>query len=331
MGAIEDELGRYFRGKKCMHPLASSGTCGRVIAAHTIQRAGALTRVLDQTGHSLSFYPPTKTRLREPQKVGVRSASTFGGFCDRHDGPTFAAVETVPFLGTPEQCFLLAYRAECHELYQKKASFASHSTLRQKIDRGRSPETQRLIHEYQREMQDNVGFGLSESQRHKELMDRELLSATFDAYKTVFVTFRGATCVVCSGASTPDRTLSGRSIAERSYSAHVPRLYVSTVPHVTGGCVTLTWRRDESEIGVFTDDLRSQRLGRLPGLIVQYIFAHIENVFFSEGWWYLLTEDERARVADLVRLVDPWQTPPSYGPLGVPWEITSVADKWPTD
>ena len=57
-----------------------------------------------------------------PERRGWRAASTFAGFCDHHDTTTFESLESVPFAGTPQQTFLLAYRAECHEVYQKQAS-----------------------------------------------------------------------------------------------------------------------------------------------------------------------------------------------------------------
>ena len=102
---------KAFQQRMCLHPEASADACGKVISAHTIQRQGALSRLVDATGHCLTFYPAFAQKGQEPQRRGWREASTFTGFCDQHDGKTFAPIETQSFRGTEEQCFLLAYRA----------------------------------------------------------------------------------------------------------------------------------------------------------------------------------------------------------------------------
>ena len=102
--ALGNELSRFFKAKECLHPLASVEQCSKIIKAHTIQRAGALAAIIDNSGHCLSFHPPSVTERTEPGRIGWRDASTFSGFCARHDGPTFAPLETRPFVGSPEQC-----------------------------------------------------------------------------------------------------------------------------------------------------------------------------------------------------------------------------------
>jgi hypothetical protein len=52
--------------------------------------------------------------------IGINDASTLRIFCQTHDSDGFAPLEQATFSGTKEQCFLLAYRALCHE-YSKKS------------------------------------------------------------------------------------------------------------------------------------------------------------------------------------------------------------------
>ena len=51
--------------------------------------------------------------------VGINSATTFTGFCSLHDQQLFKPIDTELLLPTPEQVFLLHYRALCRELYVK--------------------------------------------------------------------------------------------------------------------------------------------------------------------------------------------------------------------
>ncbi len=114
------------RRPKGVHASSNSGECkGGIVNAHTIQKGRGL-RAIAEDGHVLGFDTShrtlTSTRGRIGiQRVGIRQASTITGFCSFHDDTVFAPVEKVPFAGTPEQCFLLAYRTVCRELYTKKS------------------------------------------------------------------------------------------------------------------------------------------------------------------------------------------------------------------
>jgi hypothetical protein len=79
----------------CLHPNAGAGVCNKVISAHSIQRSSVLERIVDSSNHALSFYPSsldTAGRLKI-QPVGWRKASTFTGFCAKHDNLVFQPLE----------------------------------------------------------------------------------------------------------------------------------------------------------------------------------------------------------------------------------------------
>lgn len=330
MSALAGELSGFFKSKQCLHPLASRQVCGKVIAAHTIQRRGALAGIVDETGHCLTFYPPDGRSSPEPHRRGWRDASTFAGFCVKHDAPTFAALEATPFVGSQEQCFLLAYRAECHELYQKQASVRSHEPLRQVIDRGMSPADQVLVQDAERKWEAGVELGLADSKRYKALMDTEFLEKTFSAYQSLFVTFEGQMAVAATGAPIPNRSLSGEELLDLSDpEAAMHRLYVGSVPRDGGGAVVFVWRKGESAAERFIDELRALDWRRMPSIIVQFMLAHIENAYFSSQWWTSLSEGEKERVRILARMGDPYYAKWEYGELGLPWRITHVSDQWP--
>ena len=328
--ALGNELGRFFKAKECLHPRASRTECSKVISAHTIQRAGALAGIVDETGNCLSFYPPDVRGSAEPHKKGWHDASTFSGFCGKHDGPTFAPLETRPFVGSPEQCFLLAYRAECHELYQKQASERAHEPLRQKLDRGMAPSDQRAVQEMQGWVGAGVRRGLAESLRHKQLMDSESLERRFDGYRRVFVCFEGPIVVASAGAPTPNRSIDGDELLVlHDPKADIHRLYTGVVPRTNGGAVVLMWRVDESAPGRFVDGLLSVERSRLPGMLAQFMFAYIGNTYFSAGWWQTLDVERRAHIRRLAQMGNPYYTRWTYEDLPMPWRITHLAREWP--
>ena len=85
----------------------------------------ALTRIAAR-GHVFSFVPNAHNFVRHgpkspPQQLGVNRASTFTGFCSKHDNAIFAPLEKTPFARTP-RCFLLAYRTLARELHLKQST-----------------------------------------------------------------------------------------------------------------------------------------------------------------------------------------------------------------
>jgi hypothetical protein len=126
----KEEMLRFYRGSRrhqvCLHPSAPGGCHGGIVRAHTIQRSGGLSRIA-RSGHVYSFQASLFDRLADKEDraflLGVRSASTFTGFCGLHDTTLFRPLETQPFIPTPEQVTLLAYRAVCMEVFARlKAS-----------------------------------------------------------------------------------------------------------------------------------------------------------------------------------------------------------------
>jgi hypothetical protein len=108
----------------CFHPNASSANCsGKIIKAHTVQRNGGLSQIA-KDGHVYTAANDISSVIQNQGEItlkltGLKTATTFTGFCNRHDTEIFKPIETVPFNPSSEHAFLLAYRVLCKELYAK--------------------------------------------------------------------------------------------------------------------------------------------------------------------------------------------------------------------
>ena len=144
---------RIYEKGNCLHPNAGPSTCsGKIIKAHTLQRNGGLSSIA-RGGHVYTLIKGGKMFDESrwgpsggPNKVGIRQASTFTGFCNSHDNELFAPIEKEPFSATIEQIALLGYRAICYELYMKERDLAG-SDLRSDLDKGRLPIIQQWLQE----------------------------------------------------------------------------------------------------------------------------------------------------------------------------------------
>jgi len=103
-----------------------TGQCdGKIIRAHSLQKR--IFKDHAKNGHVYQFEPFTgrhdADRNLWPDLIGINEATTFLGFCKRHDSQIFSSIEDLPFQNTPEQKFLYHYRAFAQMYYDKAYKF----------------------------------------------------------------------------------------------------------------------------------------------------------------------------------------------------------------
>ncbi len=75
------------------------------------------------------------------ERIGINNASTFRGFCAKHDKLLFSCFENKPFIGTEKQCVAITYRSVAKEIYDQEC-LLSNAVFMKDMDKG-SP----LIHQ----------------------------------------------------------------------------------------------------------------------------------------------------------------------------------------
>ena len=194
--AIKSAIEHAWDEKRCLHPLASANACDQIVSAHTIQRSTVLRRLIDERNHVRTFY---RAESDEPSIVGWKKASTFPGFCSRHDRSTFRPIEEIPFTGTPAQCFLVGYRALCHQIHQKRAAIRQCVLLKNLGDKGHPLEVQRMVQRHYAMMEAGTRKGLEAFAALKASMDRQLIAEEFSGWSRLIVRFNGSLCVASTG------------------------------------------------------------------------------------------------------------------------------------
>ena len=145
------KLQQEFSKGYCSHPNASTTNCsGAPIRAHTVQRRGGIDTIAEK-GHVISAKTAAQDIYKNkgqfiPRSVGVRSASTFFGFCNLHDTQMFRPIEKGTIQINDETCFLMSFRAISYEHFQKRAALRASESLRE-ADFGRSFEEQVFLQE----------------------------------------------------------------------------------------------------------------------------------------------------------------------------------------
>lgn len=312
--ALNAKLIAGLRLEQCWHPQAGVTTCGpKIVRAHTLQRSSVLRRIADPENHVLTFCPPKYDweGMPLPRAVGWKEASTFRGFCDTHDGSLFAPVETQPFLGSPEQCFLLAYRAACHELHQKRQMWDHVPTMQNLWDRGMSPAEQASVQAEQRLNMGSLGWTLIGLIRLKEEMDRALTAMQFDDWQFAVLTFTGAVEMASTGLVSPNVDFSGHQI-QHDLLRNAQSLFYGMVIDDAGAKVAFAWLKREPAPRMFLDSMLSFGPARVPHLLAQFMFAYVENTFFSRAWWESRRQFVQEHIGKLALIRSPYMEHPTY-------------------
>lgn len=286
-----DSFKKTFNSGYCMHPEAGAETCGGdIVKAHTIQRNGGLSRIAHD-GHvfnCLMHGSDIGSVLhvdREPNLVGIGQASTFTGFCSKHDDALFAPIEKTPFVGSSEQVALLAYRAIARESFMKNADVSLTDTKRE-LDRG-LPVSAQVAHQAVVTLHEaGVQKAVDEIKEIKANHDRMLQARDFDDLDFYIVGFEEEPEILSNGTSQATHDFRGRHIHELGQldrPAHW--LHFSLLATDTGGAAVFSWLREHRISEGFIDTLHELPDDELPDAVIRFAFEFLENTYFSPEWW----------------------------------------------
>lgn len=295
---------KSFSKRLCSSPDSYHDQCtSTIVAAHTVPRSGSLNKIADD-GHVLAFIPTLESLIKhkgilQPERVGVRKASTFSGFCSKHDDELFAPVEKDQFVGTQQQCFLLAYRAYAREIYTKRAA-AEQSDVHSEMDRGKSQQHQFWIQAFATLHSSGINAALRDIDHHKPRFEAHLLSGDFSTVRSYVIELEDAPPVMCSGTYAPNRDFDGRHLQDMADVSLIPNM-MSVTSFYGGdkGQIVFTWLPDDDPTCIpFIESL--ERIGdeNFTSKIVTYLFDNFENVHVSPTWWKSIGSDNQSALID---------------------------------
>ena len=237
---------KAYTKKYCLAPDAGDAACsGGIVNAHSVQ--GTLLRRIARDGHVYGDVSSIGTLQRNLGQftyglVGVNLASTFTGFCNLHDTKIFAPIEKGDFIAGPEQCFLLAYRAMCREVFVKRATLENADWIVQNV-----PPCTLALAKAHRNLTE---VGLRDLQWHKDAYDRDLRSNNFSALEWVAIELSNTPDFVCSGLCFPDYDFAGKRLQDLSdVKARMQLVTFSVIPTQGGGIVVFAWHSTSGPVG----------------------------------------------------------------------------------
>lgn len=301
-GRMLADIRRKTFHKECLHPEASLESCtNKIIDAHSIQKNGPLKFIKDDTNHVYKFGQDSNGN-DDVVKIGWLKASTFKGFCGKHDKEMFSSIEDAAFLGTPFQCFVAGYRVYALEYFKKISVIKGLPFMKDNLDRGVSDEEQINIQRMLSTM--NQGFlkGVDDFKETLEIYTKHHNENNFNAFKSISIYFTGDLSVVVGGAFAPDFSINGKRLQNLSTGVKlIENISVSTLVGDKEFAIVFSWPKRFSKCTDFANSLAVVNREVLPSRLIEIIFSYIENTYFSKKWLSGLSCDARSRIETMAR------------------------------
>ncbi|WP_240499511.1 hypothetical protein [Oceanococcus atlanticus] len=269
-----------------------------MIDAHTIQRKGPLAKIADETGHVMCFDTSSSPGRAEISSRGWRKASTFPGYCQKHDSSLFEPLEKLRFTGTHEQCVLQAFRNICNELYRKRALVESLEFQRDMLDRGRSLDQQISIQMSIFKNLEGQRKSIEENDDVRQQFEDAISTGNYEKFSSRCYFFTGELEVVSSAILQCEFDFCGTQLTDLwDLDLDADLLSHSVMETESGGAIVFVWPSDAKNATRSVQSFDQIPTESKGDIFVQYCFLQSENTYFSKAWWNRLPPTNK----DLIR------------------------------
>lgn len=292
---------KSFNIKKCCANNVGLGECsGKIIKAHTVSRRPNLSRIAEKS--CVLCYGIDDIRKSEMsgrltiKSLGIGNASTFFGFCLKHDRELFSIFENEAFIGKPKQCLAHAYRTLSRELYGKEASTHLRETLRG-ADKGMSIQDQII---YQKAL-DEIEIGNEAARREfkatHDTLTKALANREYYVLKSYILEFTSSLPFMFSGAWSPFTDLYDKTLQSGESDENLSQIFFSSFSENNSAMICISWLDTENAPGkVITDQILALPASIQASACIQIVVKHVENVFFNPKWFNDLTRPQRVKL-----------------------------------
>ena len=291
----------------CYAPQELKLECTNIIKAHTVSKSSGLSDIADNTNHVLGLkqnlvsFQKSKGKLRF-ERIGINKASTFRGFCAKHDKQLFSCFEDISFIGTQGQCTALTYRSVAKEIYAKENALEVAGFIK-KMDQGKPLIFQINIQEHNFFYQLGLEAAINELYIIKNDVDSELLSRDNSSYNFLVIESSSPIPVVVSSVINPTQDFNGKPIQDLSDLIVKPEYLVFNAFSSAGkGFVVFSWLKKAKIIDRFIQSLLSIDNSEMYSYLVNLFFSSAENSFISPSWWEDLSDIQRSKIEELFNI-----------------------------
>ncbi|PEF23130.1 hypothetical protein [Bacillus pseudomycoides] len=299
--------------KECFHQ--DENCSDKIIKAHSIQNNRILNKI-SENGEVLMIAGESdsssmfKTSM---QRVGRKRATTFTGFCGKHDNDLFMPIEEEKYrIGNKEQEFLFAYRALAKEFHTKTTVGEMYRKMQQYIRAGEYhklsnifDENSQLNLEYIQYMGEAVtGYLIGSEDAEARLnlfrkrMNEFLDKSSFDEIVTDVIELDEEYHIAVSSITFIETDLNNKVINEMAnLQASLAPLFITVFPQDGKTYILLSYfERNKRRYKFIKEQILTQSIKMQKIIISNLIVAYLENWAISPIKWNKLSAKMKSKI-----------------------------------
>ncbi|MGP5407606.1 YecA family protein [Psychrobacter celer] len=276
--------------------------CNNIIKAHAVSKSSGLSDIADSTNHVLGLkqnlvnFQKSKGKFRF-ERIGINNASTFKGFCAKHDKLLFSCFEDKPFVGTREQCTALTYRSVAKEIYAKENAVEAAKFMSRNVDRGLplilQIDKQEKIYPYRLGSE----MALHELYTLKNSLDSKLSNNSDNLYSFLVIESTSPLPIVVSSITNPTHDFKDKHLQDLADLESIPDYLIFNAFTSHGkGFIVFSWSKEAEVIDEFINSLLEIDKKEMFSYLVNFFFSSAENTFISPDWWNSLNTEQQHKI-----------------------------------
>ncbi|WP_298147750.1 SEC-C domain-containing protein [uncultured Acinetobacter sp.] len=305
---LPHEIHHSFRDAKHYEICLAEGIDGcteKITNAHTVPRSSSL-KAISKDGHLYTFNSDDYLGFHNSKgkttvsKIGIRTASTFSGFCSIHDNSLFQSLEKKEFVTSDEQMFMLFYRAFSMELYKKLATKRAYPLMLRQV-----LAIEDFLHFCDcKQRYESMIKGVNQALKicgdlHAEL-NTAIKAKKYDRIRYYSIRIEDKLPILGVGAFAPLYSLYGEQIQDIFEATYIEYLNLSCLIDRDGNSwINYTWLDElNSKSKKFVSDIQKLPNDEQVRISLNLLLNRIENVYMSIDFWDNLNEFDKIKVIE---------------------------------
>lgn len=293
---VEKHLRR--KASNCLCPSCTQ----KAIRSHSLQRNGWLSAVAEK-GHvvgvcrqiAANLYRASPESPPTPRldRIGLAEASTFWGFCNRHDTELFECIECKPLQkGNIEQVFALHLRAFSYERVAKRNQLVLFRNLPEMAD----------------ELAIRDQMFMADSKWRWDDFWRDDKYCLFEknySYEWLIIPknigVASVTMIPPLSALMEDRYMTSHRNNDGSYCVARPAFSLSVIPEYKNTHVVMCWNNEDNDfVAPWKNELSAAEGQSLSFFLNKCIFTKSEDYYLRPSIWDSLSKEEQTQLGYLL-------------------------------
>lgn len=289
----------------------------KIIKAHSIQNNRILNK-LSLNGEVLYFQldsvdDETANAKFELNSIGRRKATTFTGFCGKHDNEIFKPIEENDYvIGNKEQEFLFAYRALAKEYHAKMSEKNLHDRFIELANTGGIEKLKKYfpgirkyqikeIEEMYRMQKRAIDDSIKTNEYYKNAMNMSLERKKFNRIYTMVITFDEEYPISVSSTFGLERDLNDNIVNNlKDFSKMIKPLMLTVIPQNGKTYILIScYQKDKELYRGFFKQLDTKEYEDKKVIISNIILTYCENFVVSPDAWEKREAEEKREMMEL--------------------------------